>query len=140
MKLLVNYSLISLIVLSCLYSSALSYDYQNYDYYRNGFIDNNAFIERETTQKPIKFDCTGKQDEGHYEHQDCRKYWHCLYVGTVFQSALERKCPIGTMYHPVQRQCEISISVKINLDFSINKILYFFFLLIFSQIARVGNM
>jgi hypothetical protein len=54
------------------------------------------------------FDCTNKTDNGYYVHHDCRKYWHCLYVGTLFELALERKCPIGTMFHPIQGFCEVS--------------------------------
>lgn len=65
-------------------------------------------------QKPVKFSCQDKDDEGHYEHPDCRKYWHCLYVGTIFETALERKCPMGTMFQPVTRVCEISTMVGSN--------------------------
>lgn len=66
--------------------------------------------ERRMTTKlsGSKYSCNNKQDEGHYVHKDCRKYWHCLYVGTVFEEALERKCPVGTMFHPIQRICEMS--------------------------------
>lgn len=64
----------------------------------------------------MKFSCNDKEDEGHYVHQDCRKYWHCLYVGTVFEAALERKCPAGTMFHPIQRACEISSMVFLLLN------------------------
>jgi hypothetical protein len=62
-------------------------------------------------RKTFKYSCSGKEDEGHYEHPDCKKYWQCLYVGTIFESALERKCPIGTMFHPIERICEISTMV-----------------------------
>lgn len=63
-------------------------------------------------KKPvIKYSCTGKEDEGHYEHSDCKKYWQCLYVGTIFETAVERKCPVGTMFHPIERVCEISTMV-----------------------------
>ncbi|CAF0975712.1 unnamed protein product [Brachionus calyciflorus] len=58
-----------------------------------------------------KFSCSDKLDESYYAHHDCHKYWHCLYVGTVFESALERKCPAGTMFHPIQRNCETSASL-----------------------------
>lgn len=64
-----------------------------------------------TTLKQIDLFCADKEDDGHYEHEDCRKYWHCLYVGTIFQSRVERKCPIGTMFHPFLGQCEISTAV-----------------------------
>lgn len=66
-----------------------------------------------SNKKPVKFSCTDKEDEGHYEHTDCKKYWHCLYVGTIFENALERKCPIGTMFHPIERVCEISTMVSL---------------------------
>lgn len=66
-----------------------------------------AYYGRKTT-----YDCQDKQDDGYYEHEDCHKYWHCLYVGTIFQNALERKCPIGTMFHPLQGECEISTFVS----------------------------
>lgn len=59
--------------------------------------------------------CRDKDDEGQYAHaEDCHKYWHCLYVGTIFEIALERKCPIGTMFHPLERDCEISTVVFIH--------------------------
>lgn len=60
-----------------------------------------------------KYFCRNKKNEGQYEHRDdCHKYWHCLYVGTIFEIALERKCPIGTMFHPLERKCEISTQVN----------------------------
>ena len=71
-------------------------------------------------KKAPKYSCADKEDDGHYEHIDCKKYWHCLYVGTIFEYALERKCPIGTMFHPLQRVCEISTVV-------ISEHLFFFF-------------
>ena len=93
-----------------------NYNNNNYDlfnqpagYYDNGLFPN--FVTRDSTKRAEKLDCTDKQDEGHYEHPDCKKYWQCLYVGTIFQNSLERKCPIGTMFHPVQHSCEISTSV-----------------------------
>ena len=64
----------------------------------------------------IKFSCKYKEDEAYYEHHDCHKYWHCLYVGTIFENALERKCPIGTMFHPIQRTCEISTMVILKIN------------------------
>ncbi|RNA31635.1 hypothetical protein BpHYR1_045900 [Brachionus plicatilis] len=64
--------------------------------------------EQRLAPKLSKYSCSNRQDEGHYVHKDCRKYWHCLYVGTVFEEALERKCPAGTMFHPIQRTCEMS--------------------------------
>lgn len=70
-----------------------------------------------------KYSCRHKQDEGYYVHKNCRKYWHCLYVGTVFEEALERKCPAGTMFHPIQRNCEMSPTVLL---VNIYKNLFFF--------------
>ena len=68
--------------------------------------------KKQATKKPaVKYSCVGKDDEGHYEHPDCKKYWQCLYVGTIFETAVERKCPIGTMFHPIERVCEISTMV-----------------------------
>jgi hypothetical protein len=81
-------------------------------------INNNKHIfwlTTSTTKTPDNF-CIDKEDDGLYEHDDCKKYWHCLYVGTIFQSAVERKCPIGTMFHPLMSQCEISTVVRINYE------------------------
>ena len=66
-----------------------------------------------TTKKAPDYYCDDKEDDGLYEHDDCRKYWHCLYVGTIFQSPVERKCPIGTMFQSLMGQCEISTVVSI---------------------------
>lgn len=69
-------------------------------------------VSSKGTKKPApKYSCAGKEDEGHYENQDCKKYWQCLYVGTIFETAVERKCPVGTMFHPIERVCEISTMV-----------------------------
>ena len=58
------------------------------------------------------YSCRNKEDDGYYEHEEsCHKYWHCLYVDTIFERAFERKCPIGTMFHPLLRSCEISTMV-----------------------------
>jgi hypothetical protein len=76
-----------------------------------------------TAKKVTKYSCIDKEDDGLYEHKDCRKYWHCLYVGTIFENALERKCPIGTMFHPFERNCEISTLVRF--------VLFSFFLVLF---------
>ena len=81
----------------------------------NNYNNNNKHIfwlTTSTTKTPDNF-CIDKEDDGLYEHEDCKKYWHCLYVGTIFQSAVERKCPIGTMFHPLMGQCEISTVVRI---------------------------
>ena len=69
-----------------------------------------------SNRKKSKYSCADKEDDGHYEHVDCKKYWHCLYVGTIFEYALERKCPVGTMFHPIQRVCEISTVVSKNVN------------------------
>lgn len=69
-------------------------------------------VEDTTLQAPSShFSCSDKEDDKHYEHVDCRKYWHCLYVGSIFQTALERKCPMGTMFHPIFKSCELSTIV-----------------------------
>jgi hypothetical protein len=74
--------------------------------------DNNSIMGANKIKEPPGFTCTDKEDESYHEHLDCRKYWHCLYVGTIFQSALERRCPIGTMFHPIYKKCEISTMVS----------------------------
>jgi hypothetical protein len=61
----------------------------------------------------LHFICSDKENDMIYEHTDCHKYWHCLYVGTVFELALERKCPVGTMFHRLSGTCEISTMVTI---------------------------
>ncbi len=79
------------------------------------FISKEKSFEEEGDYKRIgpKYFCHEKDDEGRYEHSgDCQKYWHCLYVGTIFEIALERKCPVGTMFHPLNHQCEISTLVE----------------------------
>jgi hypothetical protein len=47
--------------------------------------------------QPIKnknipnYSCRNKEDDGYYEHEEsCHKYWHCLYVDTIFERAFER--------------------------------------------------
>jgi len=84
------------------------------------FISKDNSFENESDYKRIgpKYFCRDKDDEGRYEHaDDCQKYWHCLYVGTIFEIALERKCPVGTMFHPLNHQCEISTRVNICLAY-----------------------
>ena len=82
----------------------------------NNINNNHIFwLTTPTTKTPDNF-CIDKEDDGLYEHDDCKKYWHCLYVGTIFQSAVERKCPVGTMFHPLMSQCEISTVVRINCE------------------------
>ena len=75
-------------------------------------LDNNSAVGIKKIKEPPGFTCTDKEDESYHEHIDCKKYWHCLYVGTIFQSALERRCPIGTMFHPIYKKCEISTMVS----------------------------
>ena len=37
------------------------------------------------------YSCHNKEDDGYYEHEEsCHKYWHCLYVDTIFERAFER--------------------------------------------------
>jgi hypothetical protein len=74
-----------------------------------------TFGVKVTTEKSTasgSFSCSDKEDDRHYEHEDCKKYWHCLYVGSIFQTALERKCPPGTMFHPLLSTCELSTIVS----------------------------
>jgi hypothetical protein len=74
----------------------------------------NHHVKSRVTELPISattFSCSDKEDDQHYEHLDCKKYWHCLYVGSIFQTALERKCPPGTMFHPISSTCELSTIV-----------------------------
>jgi hypothetical protein len=73
----------------------------------------NYFWLTTSTKKTPDNYCDDKEDDGLYENENCKKYWHCLYVGTIFQSAVERKCPIGTMFHPLIGQCEISTVVSL---------------------------
>ncbi len=72
-----------------------------YDEYRYSQLDNKSY-----------FDCSNRTDDGNFEHPDCKKYWHCVYVGTLFESALERECPQGTMFHPILGFCEVSNWVR----------------------------
>lgn len=82
--------------------------------------------KKQATKKPaVKYSCLGKEDEGHYEHPDCKKYWQCLYVGTIFETAVERKCPIGTMFHPIERVCEISTMVGFYSSFLVDRFFRF---------------
>jgi hypothetical protein len=69
-------------------------------------------VKVSTEKTSSSFSCSDKEDDKHYEHEDCKKYWHCLYVGSIFQTALERKCPLGTMFHPLLGTCELSTIVS----------------------------
>ena len=69
------------------------------------------------------FDCTGYEDDSFhpiYDADDCRHYWHCIYVDTVYMHAVRRVCPSGTEFDPILRQCETSslVSIIINNEFS----------------------
>jgi hypothetical protein len=62
------------------------------------------------------FDCTGYDDDSYhpiYDAGDCRHYWHCIYVNTVYMHAVKRSCPAGTEFDAALRQCETSSQVKI---------------------------
>lgn len=79
----------------------------------NSKDDNGDYEIQPIRNKNIpNYSCRNKEDDGYYEHDEsCHKYWHCLYVDTIFERAFERKCPVGTMFHPLLRSCEISTMV-----------------------------
>ncbi|CAF3487537.1 unnamed protein product [Rotaria socialis] len=57
------------------------------------------------------FDCTGYDDDSFhpiYDINDCRHYWHCIYVGTSYMRAVKRICPAGTEFDFQLKECEIS--------------------------------
>ncbi|CAF1449789.1 unnamed protein product [Rotaria magnacalcarata] len=57
------------------------------------------------------FDCTGYDDDSFhpiYDTNDCRHYWHCIYVGTSYMRAVKRICPAGTEFDFQLKECEIS--------------------------------
>ncbi|CAF3784061.1 unnamed protein product [Rotaria sp. Silwood1] len=61
------------------------------------------------------FDCTGYEDDSFhpiYNTNDCRYYWHCIYVGTKYMRAVKRACPAGTEFDVRLKECEISSLVK----------------------------
>ena len=61
------------------------------------------------------FDCTGYADDSHhpiFDARDCRSYWHCVYVDTVYMRAVKRRCPAGTEFDVNLRQCEIASLVR----------------------------
>lgn len=98
------------VLITCLITIVQSLDNQN--------IEMNLNDDAEEIILPIRnknipdYSCRNKEDDGYYEHViNCHKYWHCLYVDTIFERAFERKCPIGTMFHPLLRSCEISTMV-----------------------------
>ena len=61
------------------------------------------------------FDCTGYEDDSFhpvYDADDCRHYWHCIYVDTVYMHAVKRVCPAGTEFDVTLKQCETSSLVS----------------------------
>ncbi len=67
-----------------------------------------------------KFDCTGYEDDSYhpvYDADDCRHYWHCIYVNTVYMHAVKRVCPAGTEFDVALRKCETSSEVNIHIEF-----------------------
>jgi len=71
------------------------------------------------------FDCTGYEDDSFhpiYNTNDCRHYWHCIYVDSVYMRAVKRACPAGTEIDIRLNECEISSLVSIDIfSKSINK-------------------
>lgn len=71
------------------------------------------------------FDCTGYEDDSYhpiYDADDCRHYWHCIYVDSVYMRAVKRACPAGTEFDIRLNECEISSLVSIDIfSKSINK-------------------
>lgn len=62
-----------------------------------------------------QFDCTGYEDDSYHpilDADDCRHYWHCIYVNTVYMHAVRRVCPAGTEFDAHLRQCETSTLVR----------------------------
>jgi len=67
------------------------------------------------------FDCTGYEDDSFhpmYNVNDCRYYWHCIYVDTVYMRAIKRSCPAGTEFDVQLKECEISSLVSIDILYS----------------------
>lgn len=63
------------------------------------------------------FDCAGYEDDSYhpiYDADDCRHYWHCIYVNTVYMHAVRRVCPAGTEFDVNLRKCETSSLVSIH--------------------------
>ncbi|CAF1367153.1 unnamed protein product [Adineta steineri] len=61
------------------------------------------------------FDCTGYEDDSFhpmYNTDNCRYYWHCIYVDTVYMRAIKRSCPAGTEFNNELKECEIPSSVN----------------------------
>lgn len=63
------------------------------------------------------FDCTGYEDDSFhpmYNSNNCRYYWHCIYVDSVYMKAVKRVCPAGTEFDSRLNECEISSLVGIH--------------------------
>ncbi len=76
------------------------------------------------------FDCTGYEDDSYhpvYDADDCRHYWHCIYVNTVYVHAVKRVCPAGTEFDVALRQCETASEVNIRKKKISKESLFFFF-------------
>ena len=58
------------------------------------------------------FDCTGQQDESFHPADDCRFYWHCIFVDTVYMRAVKRVCPAGTKFDIRINECEWANTVS----------------------------
>jgi hypothetical protein len=101
MKNLIYSQLTILIVLSLVISS---YSREN-SFNQRIKLNTNIYQNKPTTNDdedqdiihPIKnknipnYSCRNKEDDGYYEHEEsCHKYWHCLYVDTIFERAFER--------------------------------------------------
>jgi hypothetical protein len=111
------------LVLVGLVKSSLPIFHKNKKIQKIRSIPNNFFLNENTedlyrnelanSRRGPRYFCRGKEDDSQHEHsENCYKYWHCLYVDTIFEIALERNCPIGTMFHPILKQCEISTMVN----------------------------
>ncbi|CAF2957024.1 unnamed protein product [Rotaria sp. Silwood2] len=69
------------------------------------------FVRILITHGEDTFDCTGYEDDSYhpiYDADDCRRYWHCIYVNTVYMHAVKRVCPAGTEFDATLRKCETS--------------------------------
>ncbi|CAF0872157.1 unnamed protein product, partial [Didymodactylos carnosus] len=59
-----------------------------------------------------EFDCNGFEDDSYHPfYDDCLHYWHCLYVGTVYQRSVLRECPEGTEFDTDLKKCETAVLV-----------------------------
>ncbi len=64
------------------------------------------------------FDCTGQKDDSfHPMLNDCRFYWHCIFVDTVYMRAVKRVCPAGTKFDIRVNECEWANSVSLEILF-----------------------